>query len=345
MEMSHNTLDITKWENDVRSNFFSKQFNALNLINIIKQYPFLNAVWNIYNEFDKPVENKNDIGYSNYDNVCNRVAKDYIGTSDILKRFCVQLVRNLGCYSYNSVYYNLYKDRCAILYYWIYKSIKQHGINKDLITAIFYDYYSKLCTLERKANCFFDYTYYDKFKEPVNMIFLEIFQHNINTVIYTLNNSYGTIDYKLQRYICETVNLYNEMNKKYCLHNDPNYKRTCDALKIFKITYNGYLYEKYHNNYIIPPLDNVKNEDSLKCILQAKALEPVTTSEVNKETSSHLARVHSTSTDTSTHSTKVIDGIQVDSRLPTVFTADGTVGDGDTAGQFTILTEDNVENE
>ncbi|GAB69652.1 hypothetical protein PCYB_004010 [Plasmodium cynomolgi strain B] len=199
---------------------------------------------------------------NNYENVCKQKVDDYDRLENSQKQFCMKLVRNLACYNYEDGYYNLNNEECMILYYWIYSSVKQHNINNNLITPIFYDNYSRFCTYERKANCFYN-LYYDYFEDPVGMIFLDIFQQNINTVINMLGNTDVRINANLQKYICECINIYNEMNKTYCLsdvYNDEKRTWTCSRLAAVKLTYDAYLAGKLYKNYVIPVLGRNEGE-------------------------------------------------------------------------------------
>ncbi|GAB70078.1 hypothetical protein PCYB_008270, partial [Plasmodium cynomolgi strain B] len=177
-------------------------------------------VWNLYEKIDKDVIEEN-FRFENYEKVCKQIVSNYDNLNESHKKFCMKLVRNLGCYNYRNDGYNLNKEDCVILYYWIYNLVKQHDIKDSLITPIFYDNYSKLCTYKRKVNCFY-YDYYDHFEEPVNMIFLDIFQHNIHIIKKALENPKDQINDNLQKYICKCIHIYNEMHDKYCLSNYDN---------------------------------------------------------------------------------------------------------------------------
>ncbi|GAB69884.1 hypothetical protein PCYB_006330, partial [Plasmodium cynomolgi strain B] len=200
----------------------------------------------------------------------------------------MKLVRNLGCYNYNDDYYNLRKYRCPILYYWIYKSVEERKINTELITEIFNDSYSRRCTYNRKAYCYYYHYYYDKFEEPMNMIFLEIFQNNINTVLNMLNNQEDIMNDKLQRYICKCINIYYKMNETYCVKNPNNNNNnnqmsnlTCSILRSFKQTYDSYLLgEIYHEKYAIPFLEDAGKVYSDQCLLPDKEIELI---KINRE--------------------------------------------------------------
>ncbi|GAB69892.1 hypothetical protein PCYB_006410, partial [Plasmodium cynomolgi strain B] len=180
-------------------------------------------------------------------------------------------------------------DRCTILYYWIYNSVKEHKIKNNIITESFYDYYSNMCTFQRRAKCFY-YSYDDIYEAPVNIIFLDIFQHNINTITSMLDNPNGTFNVNLQMYICECINIYNKVNITYCVEKDDKDEkitRTCNSLDAFKQTYNTYLSGLKYTKYKIPSLDTEVEEYSNNCISQAEIIKSVTDSPRSEETSSY----------------------------------------------------------
>ncbi|GAB69998.1 hypothetical protein PCYB_007470, partial [Plasmodium cynomolgi strain B] len=223
-------------------------------------------VWNLYKKFDKTLEN-NNVHSGNYEEICKKSIKNYDELDENKKIFCRKLVRNLGCYNYENENYNPSKEDCTVLYYWIYKSVNQYSINDNLITPIFYDNYSKLCTYQRKANCFY-YHYYDYFKDPVKMIFLDIFHHNIDIIRKSLGGADN--ENSLQKYICKCIHIYKEMYKKYCPYNDDKDKKrknTCSMLSIVKYTYDTFLREHiYNKQYAIPYIEDVEDYYSEKCI-------------------------------------------------------------------------------
>ncbi|GAB69975.1 hypothetical protein PCYB_007240, partial [Plasmodium cynomolgi strain B] len=191
----------------------------------------------------------------------------------------MKLVRNLGCYNYEYERYNPSKEDCIVLYYWIYSSLKKLGIEADIITPVFYDNYSKLCTYNRKVNCFY-YDYYDNFLDPLNMIFLDIFQHNIDIIKKALDDSDDKFNDKLQKYICECIYIYKLLHNKYCANNNYYYnndylkrKNTCSMLNVFKYTYDSFLREKFYKKiYVIPYIEDLERNYSTTCIVPESEL-------------------------------------------------------------------------
>ncbi|CAI7720803.1 Plasmodium vivax Vir protein, putative [Plasmodium vivax] len=232
--MSHSITDIAEWE---------------------KRYPFLEKFWGTYNEFDKTLDG--DRYKHLYEAFCTPLMEQLDDNKLEHKNLCLKLVRNLGCYplEYHR-YFHPNKDRCNILHYWIYNSVKNLQISNNLITHCFSDYKDHMRKIYITPKCHYN-PYEDNYKEPMNMIILEIFQSTMKTVTDMLDKKNDKINYDLQKYICECVKIYKEMYKTYCRNKDEDNKSelTCSTLNTVKQTYNWFLSGKSYKNYYIPSLD------------------------------------------------------------------------------------------
>ncbi|SCA60374.1 Plasmodium vivax Vir protein, putative [Plasmodium vivax] len=243
--MSDNKLDISKWKED---------------------YSFLEEFWNMYNEFDKPVEDDKNVHL--YGAFCDPLMKKLGENKKEHKNICMKLVRNLGCYPLvGNPYFDPKNDRCMILQYWIYNSVKNQQISNNLITACFDDYKGHMNGIAKTPNCHY-HPYEENYNDPKNMIILEIFLSNMNTVKYMLDKENYTINANLQKYICECVQIYKEMYKTYCRNKDEDQMRKlpCSTLNAIKTTYKAFLSNKTYKNYKIPSLDDVENEYKNNCL-------------------------------------------------------------------------------
>ncbi|CAG9474590.1 unnamed protein product [Plasmodium vivax] len=238
----------------------------IDIADLKRNYPFLNTVWDTYNEFNKPVEG--DENKYMYHTFCDPLMNRYKENKEKQSNFCLKLVRNLGCYppGYNP-YFDPNDDRCKILNYWIYNLVRKHQISDTIITECFDDYNRNMRIIGQKGICHY-YSYDDIYKDPVNMIILEIFQSYMKIVTDMLNKENHTINSDLQMYICECVNIYKEMDKTYCRNNDEDKKRifTCSMLNTFRDTYKFFLSATQNKNYNIPSLDDVEKEYNDKCM-------------------------------------------------------------------------------
>ncbi|KMZ99308.1 hypothetical protein PVNG_02191 [Plasmodium vivax North Korean] len=113
------------------------------------------------------------------------------------------------------------------------------------------------------------YPYEGNYKEPINIIILDIFQNNMEIVKDIVATVSDNINIGLQNYICECVKIYKEMDKKYCRNKGEDEKSdlTCSMLDRVKYIYKWYLFDNPHNNYKIPSLDDVEKEYRNKCLL------------------------------------------------------------------------------
>ncbi|KMZ83257.1 hypothetical protein PVBG_05227 [Plasmodium vivax Brazil I] len=233
---------------------------------LIIEYDFLKDVRKKYDNFDKPID---DDGHINtYEFVCHKIMQNLDINREVERKFCLKLVRNLGCYPLGkNEYFDPKYDRCKILHYWLYNSVKNQQISNNLITDCFVDYKGHMSSISITAKCPYN-PYEENFIEPMNMIILDIFQSNINIIIDIVTTQNYT-NPNLQNYICECINIYKEMYKSYCRNNndgDEKRKLTCNTLNTFRDTYKIFLSATQNKNYNIPSIDYVEEEYTNKCL-------------------------------------------------------------------------------
>ncbi|KMZ89722.1 hypothetical protein PVMG_04552 [Plasmodium vivax Mauritania I] len=196
------------------------------------------------------------------------------------RNFCMKLLRNLGHYTAKSTYFNPDHDECNVLNYWIYNSVKKDSIPDDIIDKCFEDYYTHMGRMPLRPRCD-NRSYNNKYKDPLNVIILDIFNYNMEIVKNIIDVGNDTPNYSLQRYICECVKLYHEMNRNYCnpsSKKDDESSNNCFLLNLLKQTYELYLSNKQNNNYKIPSLDDNQNKYLTECqkYLQEQTLDTTT---------------------------------------------------------------------
>ncbi|KMZ76762.1 hypothetical protein PVIIG_05870 [Plasmodium vivax India VII] len=239
--MSKNNLDFSKLEQD---------------------YPFLEKVWNKYNEFDKPLESDK----YKYEPFCNPLMVKLADYNEQNKIFCYKLVRNLGRYSVDSKFKYFTSEDCTNLNNWVYNSMKKDNISHEIINECYEDYFDIVRATHTKMIC--PYNSYDDMYEPINIIMLKIFESNVNVLVNILNQENNSFTSSCQNYVCELVNIYNYINSIFCSNvteEGEKKEKTCGFLKNFYKTYMWYFFGKLHNTDKIPSLDNVANEYSKKC--------------------------------------------------------------------------------
>ncbi|CAI7720801.1 PIR protein [Plasmodium vivax] len=242
--MSYNIIDIEEWK---------------------QKYPFLNTVWNKYNEFDNSVDG--DQYKHRYEAFCKPLMKKLVYNNEDYESFCLKLIRNLGHYSEKLKFLRYKSEDCNNLNNWVNNSIKKYKIPDNIITECFNDYTDVISKTGREHRCaYFSYEY--MYEEPINIIILNIFGSNMNVIHNALDRSYNSINLPLQMYICECIKIYKEMYKKHCHNkydNDPKRILTCNNLNAVKSTYDIYLSGKPYKDYKIPPLDKDEVEYLTMC--------------------------------------------------------------------------------
>ncbi|KMZ83237.1 hypothetical protein PVBG_05207 [Plasmodium vivax Brazil I] len=212
-----------------------------------------------------------------FDQVCYMFLKNMDKDMMRHKNFCMMLLRNLGHYTSNSFYFNPTHDDCNVLNYWIYNSVKKDNVPDEIVDKCFEDYVTNMGKFGKKPNCYY-HSYYNMYKEPLKAIILHIFNYNMEIVKNIIDIGNDTPNYSLQRYICECVKLYHEMNRNHChgsSQKDEKSNNICYMLKLLKTTYEWYLFNKQNKNYKIPSLDDNQNKYLTECqkYLEEKSLD------------------------------------------------------------------------
>ncbi|SCA83609.1 Plasmodium vivax Vir protein, putative [Plasmodium vivax] len=229
-------------------------------------YSFLQELSTLYDIFDRDV--KNDPKDSTYNLLCNQ----YIGlTSEnvtIHKNFCKKLIRNLGHYSDNPESHNFTGERCNILNYWVYNSMKKHGIPERIIIDVF-EHYSEM--LNRSINNISGCSYhsYDKiYEDPMIAIMLNIFKTYVGDVKNALMNKDASKHMRALKFVCDCVKIYKNKMFNFCSYenpNDPKHQKTCGEFKSFKVTYTSFLFGQSGLVKDISSLDDIDKEYSNMC--------------------------------------------------------------------------------
>ncbi|GAB69988.1 hypothetical protein PCYB_007370, partial [Plasmodium cynomolgi strain B] len=179
-----------------------------------KNYPFLNKIWKLYEEFNKTVDNSDNYKYY-YDETCKGIMKLVENDEERYKDICIKLLRNLGIFSSetNTAKYN--SERCRNLNSWLYYIIKDYDVQQDAFTKIF-DVSNGI--LEKRVNhpyCSY-YLYKDKYHDPNKIIKLINLQEYVYDILSILNNKDDENQCSCLKFIYECANIYKEMNKIYC---------------------------------------------------------------------------------------------------------------------------------
>ncbi|KMZ88608.1 hypothetical protein PVBG_04817 [Plasmodium vivax Brazil I] len=184
------------------------------------------------------------------------------------KKICVKFIKNIWSF-YKNDYHSLCGSKgCIHLNNWIYYVLKKHHLRKFIISLILPESNEKFPGLNPPISCI-DYKYEEKYKEPEKIIKLLNFQDNISIIEDTLLNENISMNCAGQNYIYECINIYNELDQKYCSKpeekNGVN-KSVCDVLDKFKTSYTNDLYNKEGiGNKTTSISSNTKLEDIESC--------------------------------------------------------------------------------
>ncbi|SCA83604.1 VIR protein [Plasmodium vivax] len=240
--MSEEITDIANWE---------------------KKYHFLEKVWSTYKDFDKHVEDDKSLYYS----LCNLILKGASVELSNYKIFCMKLMRNLGRYSLDPNIYEPTRERCNMLYNWIYNSIEKNKTTNDVVNKCFQEYTDNMKYVKKEKKCS-KLVHEGNFVEPIKITLLDIFDNNTPAIINTLNDANPSIRGPGKKFVCECVKIYKNMYKTYCLKNRQESEKnetTCLRLDNFNKTYWHFISSLKGSNHNIPLLSDGDNVLLAKC--------------------------------------------------------------------------------
>ncbi|SCA81824.1 VIR protein [Plasmodium vivax] len=238
-------------------------------------YPFLGDISFKYIKYDMAVDY--NVNKNFFDQVCYMFLKNMDKDMMRHKNFCMKLLRNLGHYTSTPFYFNPTLDDCNVLNYWIYNSVKKDNVPDEIIDKCFDDYTTNMREMHMEPKCYY-HSYNNMYKEPLKAIILHIFYSNMDLVKNIIDKEDDSTDSSLQRYICECVNLYHEMNMNNCHQSsdeDQKGRNICSLLSLLKAPYELFLFNNENKNYKIPSLDDNQNKYLTECqkYLEEKSLD------------------------------------------------------------------------
>ncbi|KMZ96123.1 hypothetical protein PVNG_06266 [Plasmodium vivax North Korean] len=232
----------------------------------VRNYSFLSKVLTAYDEFNSNIDIYAE--QNKYLSVCKLIMPRLSENEKNQENFCTKLIRNLGHYDVGTSFFDPSFDRCNILYNWIYNTIENSQIPNELINKCFEDYSDQINNMKRTPKCSYD-LFISTYLEPRKITILKIFDDNIRHIIDKLNEEHSSTDSPSQKYVCECVKIYKEVEKDHCTNvigTDNKHVKTCQMLKDFKTSYMQYIYYNRNKKYNVPSLENF--EDEYKSICQ-----------------------------------------------------------------------------
>ncbi|CAG9474709.1 unnamed protein product [Plasmodium vivax] len=233
-----------------------------------KDYPFLESIWKLYAEFDKPVdivENKNACNA-----LCGVVKSQESIEDDIYNDFCVKLVRNLGPFANNPKYDRPNSERCQILYHWVYYMTMKYDIPDNFTSKIFYKSNEIISEINKNRTCLY-YSYKEKIKEPSNIIKIFNLQNAVNDLVSILMKDNHENNCSCRKFISECIKIYKDMNREYCSGENKEESSnhiTCSQLSTFSNFYESFISTKQDLKGKLPSLSDDTLNDIVHCELE-----------------------------------------------------------------------------
>ncbi|GAB69866.1 hypothetical protein PCYB_006150, partial [Plasmodium cynomolgi strain B] len=218
---------------------------------------FLEEIWNMYDNF---VKNVNGSKYGQLLDFCYKGTIFQKPNMEEYKNMCKKLLRNLLLLADGNYGYENFFKYCDMLYIWIYFETKKKKLTNSIIEEIFDDLVKFLTEEYRKACPYFSYS--ENLHEPHKLMKLRIFEHNIYTFQNILDNISDPHNCSCLKYAYECINIYNDMNKRFCAtdeHKNTINKGTCDILEIFNTLYSNYIRNVNRGIYELPLLSDTTN--------------------------------------------------------------------------------------
>ncbi|KMZ98977.1 hypothetical protein PVNG_03816 [Plasmodium vivax North Korean] len=233
-------------------------------------YPFLSKIWNLYDSFNEPV---GEGGYKKvYEAICDNVTDKLGEDKEKYYPFCLKLIRNLDPHCEKQDVCIHHSIRCNNVNNWLYNSEDIKIINNKYIINSIFNYSGSLRDNIRNYACYY-YLYDENYVEPLNIIRLKIFDDNMDIIRSTLMSKDQPNNTLCQKYVCECVNIYKDMNKLYCSESSARYgvhKKTCDMLEALKTSYEILLSFNPEIRKKLPSLEATQVEHLAKCPLDRR---------------------------------------------------------------------------
>ncbi|CAI7720810.1 PIR protein [Plasmodium vivax] len=227
----------------------------LNISQLKADYPFLNEIWNLYDNFDKSV---GESGYNGvYRAICDNVTHKLGDDKERYYPFCLKLIRNLDPYCENQEVCILPSTRCNHVNNWLYNSKDKKNHNNKYINRDIFNLSGTIRPEIRNYACSY-YSYDENYEDPINIIRLRIFGDNIDVIKSILEKKSDPNNSSAQGYLCKFVQLHKKMYRSYCSDKPAkNHKeeRTCGELDTLKRSYDTFLLGKQDISDKVPSLD------------------------------------------------------------------------------------------
>ncbi|GAB69979.1 hypothetical protein PCYB_007280, partial [Plasmodium cynomolgi strain B] len=129
---------------------------------------------------------------------------------------------------------------------WMYFEINKKSIPNHITKEIFNNLTLTIKDKFSKTPCPY-FNFNEKHHEPTKLMKLRIFNYNVDTFQYMLKDVINSDNCSLIRYINKCIEVYRDMNSKYCTGSDgttEENQNSCDIIRKFDNLYSSYIYNK-----------------------------------------------------------------------------------------------------
>ncbi|KMZ77149.1 hypothetical protein PVIIG_06559 [Plasmodium vivax India VII] len=236
---------------------------------IFYQYPFLDKIWNLYEEFNEEIDNLN-AEKTNYEGACQAIKQQAPGDKEWYNNLCIKLIRNLGAFSRvmnkdnNKDKYN--PERCKNLNSWLYYITKDSTVDQNVIKNIF-EHSNNIIGKDNEEHHCINSFYMDIYNKPDDIIMLINLEEYKNDILKILKDNRHDNHCSCLKFIFECANIYREMKNINCIGPSDSSKKsnTCSKLQEFYKFYTSNISTDVELNEKLPSLDAAENKHNLKC--------------------------------------------------------------------------------
>ncbi|GAW79592.1 variable surface protein [Plasmodium gonderi] len=235
------------------------------------------------NKLRNTVETKRYNQY--YEKLCKTITTVLHKHDEKYIEFCKKLVKNYKIFCNTSYKCKNISDYCHDVNNWIYITMKKEKFENWLVQKIYEGIESFAKRQLNKTICPY-YSYDTDYREPNKMIFLYMFESNINKMKEILESTDNTLNCYCKEFVKNMVKIYKRMNKDYCINGKDamkENKKTCSILNTFRTLYTMYLCKEDPIKSILPLLTSDADIEFVKCETNGSIMPSQITSE-----SSHL---------------------------------------------------------
>ncbi|KMZ77241.1 hypothetical protein PVIIG_05194 [Plasmodium vivax India VII] len=255
-----------------------------------QEYKILGEILKWYDTLNQPVVEEEQ--YKEIFKLCDKAPMFQSDTTGNYLNFCKKLSRNL--FLLKGVYNDDFKKRCSNLYVWLYYEIMNNTIPNDITESIFNQSINIIQHKLSKTPCPY-LNFNEKHQEPTKLMKLSIFNDNADTFQGMLKGEIKSDDCSLKRYVYKCIEVYREMNSKYCsIGGDmkEENRNSCNIIRNFNSLYTSYIHKQNGIHHKFPELSSNTNTNIIEgCPPEVIVLDQASTVQSNESDRSIIQSV------------------------------------------------------